>query len=1168
MTTATPGTAAASIPLRAKRIGYAGFLVSQFLGSFNDNAFRMLILLVALPAGAGGAADGWSRERLLAVTGVLFMLPLALFSLPAGSAADRYGKRGVLLATKLLEVVVMALATAGFALGHVGLLLGLFFLIALQSALYSPAKFGILPELLDDEELSEGNGAVEMLTFAAIFLGMVATPHLWAFCGGRAAGRAAFVSVSAILAGLAVLGTLATLLVPRLPPADPGRRLSLHPLTGLDRYRPFIQADRPVRLALAGIAAFWSVGLLLQQTSMLHATTSLRLGETGQTLPYTAIAVGIGLGSWLAGKLSERKIELGLLPIGAAGLFGCSLALALVRCTKVGHLLPIYAGLGVAGGFFIVPLNALLQHRSPSTDRGGMVAVSNFGQAAGMTGAAVLFLVLTEALGATAQDLFFIAALLMLGTSVALFRLMPEALARFVMWVLAHALYRVRVSGREHLPPHGPALLVCNHVSFVDGLLVLASTHRFVRFIMDKGFAEIPVARWILGALRVIPISRTEGPKVLVNALRAAAEALREGHVVCIFAEGEITRTGQMLPFRRGIERILRDAPPGTPVIPLHLDRVWGSVFSFRGHRFVLKRPRRLPYPVTVTIGRPLPANATIFEVRQAVQELGAEAFVHRREDQEPLHRAFARTARRSPFRLAMADSTGVRRSYLALLARSVLLARLLRERWKGQERVGLLLPPTVAGAAANIAALFAGRVPVNLNYTAPAEALRSAAAQCGIRTVLTSRAFLERVPVTVPGEAIFLEDLAATPPPWEERLGALAMAALAPMPLLERYAGRSRPAQLDDLATVIFSSGSTGDPKGVMLTHANIVSNVEGLVQLYDPGPEDGILGVLPFFHSFGFTATIWFPVILGLRVIYHVNPVDAPTIGALVRQYGPTFLLGTPTFLQQYTRRVEAGDFGSLKYVIAGAEKLPDRVADAFRDKFGADPYEGYGCTECSPIVAVNAPDFRARGFRQVASKRGRIGHAIPGVTVRVVDPVTFRVLPPGEEGMLLVKGPNVMKGYLGRPDLTAEVIRDGWYVTGDIAKMEEDGFVLITDRLSRFSKIGGEMVPHVRVEEALHRALGAQEQVLVVTGVPDERKGERLVVMHTLPEERVRALAGALGTLGLPNLWLPRPEAFHRVDAIPLTGTGKTDLRKVKELALGFEEAGGKEPAPPDA
>jgi acyl-[acyl-carrier-protein]-phospholipid O-acyltransferase/long-chain-fatty-acid--[acyl-carrier-protein] ligase len=252
---------------------------------------------------------------------------------------------------------------------------------------------------------------------------------------------------------------------------------------------------------------------------------------------------------------------------------------------------------------------------------------------------------------------------------------------------------------------------------------------------------------------------------------------------------------------------------------------------------------------------------------------------------------------------------------------------------------------------------------------------------------------------------------------------------------------------------------------------------------------------------------------------------------------------------------RRCEPDDFGSLQYVVVGAEKLPERVALAFEDRFGIRPLEGYGCTECSPVVSVNTRDFRAAGFRQVGAKRGRIGHPLPGITVQIADPETLQPLPLGQPGLLLVRGPNVMQGYLGRHEKTAEVLRDGWYVTGDIATLDEDGFLTITDRLSRFSKIGGEMVPHIKVEEKLHELAGAAEQSFVVTGVPDGKKGERLVVLHSLQEEQLKNCLAKLSESGLPNLWLPRSNQFFRVDSFPHLGTGKLDLRKVRELALQF-------------
>jgi acyl-[acyl-carrier-protein]-phospholipid O-acyltransferase/long-chain-fatty-acid--[acyl-carrier-protein] ligase len=307
--------------------------------------------------------------------------------------------------------------------------------------------------------------------------------------------------------------------------------------------------------------------------------------------------------------------------------------------------------------------------------------------------------------------------------------------------------------------------------------------------------------------------------------------------------------------------------------------------------------------------------------------------------------------------------------------------------------------------------------------------------------------------------------------------------------------------------------------------------------------------------FHSFGFTVTLWLPAELAVSVVYHPSPLDLNAVGELVRDYRVTFLLATPTFLQAYLRRCSPEDFGSLKYVVVGAEKLPERLALAFEDRFGIRPLEGYGTTECSPVVAVNTPDFRGPGFRQVGAKRGRIGHPLPGVSVRIVDPDTGTPLPVHTPGLLLARGPNVMKGYLGKPEKTAEVLRDSWYVTGDIASQDEDGFLTITDRLSRFSKIGGEMVPHIKLEEHLQELAGATEQRFAVTGVPDGKKGERLVVLHTLSAEELRSTLEKLPQIGLPHLWTPRTNQFFHVDELPYLGIGKLDLRQIRALALDF-------------
>jgi acyl-[acyl-carrier-protein]-phospholipid O-acyltransferase/long-chain-fatty-acid--[acyl-carrier-protein] ligase len=485
------------------------------------------------------------------------------------------------------------------------------------------------------------------------------------------------------------------------------------------------------------------------------------------------------------------------------------------------------------------------------------------------------------------------------------------------------------------------------------------------------------------------------------------------------------------------------------------------------------------------------------------------------------------------------------------LLVKSVFLARRLRTVWAGEEKVGILLPPSVGGAVVNHAALLLGKVPVNLSYTLSPDAIASCLEQCGIKKVVSTAKFLERLNLSLRNEMVMVEEVAARPSV-KEKVMASVMALFCPQALLGRWLGVKRDPGAEDLATIIFSSGSTGEPKGVMLSHSNVVANIQQINQAISFRSNDRLLGILPFFHSFGFTGTLAAPAVLGLGVVYHYNPTDAKIVGELVHRNAVSFLLATPTFLQLYLRGCKAEQFGSVRFVMVGAEKLPDRLAEAFETQFGVRPMEAYGCTECSPAVAVNTLDFRGAGFRQVGAKRGSIGHPLPGMAVRILDPETGAMRKAGESGLMLVKGPNIMGGYLGRPEKTAEVLKDGWYVTGDIASMDEEGFVFITDRLSRFSKIGGEMVPHIKVEERLHELAGVTIQTFAVTGLPDDKKGEKLMVIHTLEVGALEIVLEKLAGTDLPNLWKPKRDQFVRVEGIPVLGTGKMDLRRIRELA----------------
>ena len=461
---------------------------------------------------------------------------------------------------------------------------------------------------------------------------------------------------------------------------------------------------------------------------------------------------------------------------------------------------------------------------------------------------------------------------------------------------------------------------------------------------------------------------------------------------------------------------------------------------------------------------------------------------------------------------------------------------------------VGIILPASAGGALANIAVFLAGKVPVNLNFTSGQEAMNAAIRQCNINTILTSRVFLSRANVDEMPGMVFLEEIRQTFTPVQKLL-ALLTAFLAPSRLLEGHYSKNQ--KSEELATVIFSSGSTGTPKGVMLSHHNILANIESVCQVIHFNPSDRVMGVLPFFHSFGFSISLWLPLIAGLGAVYHPNPIDAKTIGETVQKYKATILISTPTFYSGYMRRCTVGEFATLRYVIAGAEKLREQIRKGFKDKYGVDLLEGYGCTELAPVVSVNLPDVVGDPEPQTGHKPGTVGHPIPGVAVRIVDPETGQALPPGTEGMLIARGPNVMLGYLGEPELTRQALRDGWYITGDIASLDEDGFITITDRISRFSKIGGEMVPHMKIEEVVNTILG--DAASVVTALPDEQRGEKLIAFYTRNGVSAEELWEKLNRSDLPKLWIPKRENIHCIDSIPLLGSGKVDLKQVKRLAV---------------
>jgi len=1255
---------------------FLGLLFTQFLTAMNDNVFRWLVI------GIGKDYVEPSEVGMILTLGtVLFVAPYLGFAAIAGYLADRFPKSRVVLGCKIAEILIMVLGVVAIFLQSLPMLFVAVFLMGAQSAFFSPAKLGSIPEILKPEKVSLANGLFGLTTVGATMIGMAVGNKVTDLTGLRGVEQNGWLP-AAVLLGIAVVGTLFSLLMRPLPVANAARQFPWNfPVQTFRDLRTLTSRGPLFRVAL-GSMFFWSLGALAQLNIDQFAFEGGASTETQKVPLLLCLVVGLGLGAVLAGIWSRGRVELGLLPLGAFGIVIFCFLLFLVQgaifqldegttetlvwaCVFLG-------GLGFSAGLFDVPINAYMQQRSPRETRGSILAASNFLTFTGVALVAVVFAVVrhsyspgalenvevshitkqhrqaidnemdrygqdweasadqsqikavldaspelsrqhllvnllwldiksrdaehkraepgnvesgsillsrkdylqhfsgeaelvsqvyTQATGPpllTANQIFLVCGI---GTVPVLFYilwLIPQATLRFLVWLLSNTVYRIRIYGSENIPAEGGALFLPNHVSWLDGVLLLLISDRPIRMVVYAGNFKSPLLIW-LGKLWGVVLLPTR-PKALARTIESTRALLQEGELVCIFPEGAISRTGHLQAFKRGALKIHEGT--NVPIVPVYFNELWGSIFSFEGGRFFWKWPRRWPYPVSIYIGKPLTDSSDTHAVRQAVQQLGVEAVEQQLQSSETVTSQFVRKCKRRKFTSKVSDSSGIEMTGGQLLVRTLIFRRLLlRKVLQADEKyIAVLLPPSAFAVVTNAAIALMQRVSVNLNYSASTDVVNHCLAECGIQHILTSRKFVKKLASlafdveALNAELVYLEDLRELPTLTEKFWGAID-AYCTPGWLLQRRLGLHRMTG-EDVLTVIFTSGSTGQPKGVMLTQKNISSNIRAIEAVIRFSPEDVLVGLLPFFHSFGYTVTLWGALGIDIKGVYHFNPLEAKQIGKLVKKHHGTVLLATPTFLRSYLRRCKAEEFSSLSVVVAGAEKLPRELCDAFEEKFGVRPVEGYGSTELSPLASVNIPPTRSVDGTSVDLKEGTVGRAIPGVAARIVNLDTGEILGTNQTGMLQVKGPNVMKGYLNRPDLTAEAIQDGWYVTGDVALIDEDGFIKITGRESRFSKIGGEMVPHIQIEEAITRLLENEEEEFLpaaVTAIPHAKKGERLIVIHRKIDQTPQQLCEALAEEGLPKLYIPSPDSFFEVEELPLLGSGKLDLKQIREIAL---------------
>lgn len=1132
-----------------RRTSLPCLLIAQTQVAFNDNAAKlMLIGLAQLVLPKDEAAV------IISLLAMLLVLPFALFAPVVGWVADRFSKSTVLRIALQLQLGIMIWIVLSILARNLHLALVGFALLAIQASLFSPAKQGILKELVGSERLGVAVGWMEMLTVAAILIGGVSGGVGFDFFT-RANGNDPWVGAlqTSLLLGLgSILSILVFIGVRRTAPQ------SHEPFHVAIFWRHFGQLkelwqEKHLRLAALGIAYFYSLGGMIYLT-LVQWGRELRHGEVGSVtqtgILLSLLGGGVAVGSLMAAALCRKRIELGLVPLGALGI---AFSLAWTGFFS-GESYLFYMGLiamGVASGWFTVPLAAFLQDRAEENRRGTVLAATNLLTNLGGIAAVGVQSILAQQFGLTASQQFLLLILPSLVVSAYILWLLPESVLRLLIILFSRCIYRIRVLGLKNLPPIGKgALLVCNHISYVDAIILQVACPRPIRFVAYETFHKTWWIGWALRILQVIPIS----PRHAKEAIRTTIECLRSGELVCIFPEGELTRTGSLMGLRKGFERIARQGD--APVVPIWLDSLWGSIFSFSGSRYLWKKPERWPYPVTVSFGTPLSGERiNSADLRQELLDQAEHSFQQRPELRGHLARACLRGLSKRPWKTCVIDTFPKRRQ----LSRGMMLALsiALSKRWKKWipgKRVGVVLPPGIGGLATNLALVLAGKIPVNLNFTAGRSSLESCLNRSGIDTVISAEALRKKL----------------TEFPWPEKtldisseinacgktniLGWLAAVWILPHSILADWL--DLPLQGDrEEAGLLFTSGSSGEAKGVVLSHRNLLGNLAQIHAIGLMNHHDALMGCLPLFHSFGFTVTLWYPLVQGVRLITLPSPLEVKKIAETIHQEKATIFLGTPTFLRPYLRKAEPEQLRSLRMVIVGAEKLPHDLSKAFQERFAVPIYEGYGLTETSPVASVNLPDppivTRTAGY-QSGNRLGSVGRLLPGITARILDPDSKIERTLFDVGLLHLRGPNIFEGYLHDSDRTHQVLREGWFSTGDLARFDEDGFLFIEGRLSRFSKIGGEMVPHGTVEQKIMEVFGFQALdtlPLVVTGIPDETKGEALVLLTTV-EIASDVLREKLSSAGLSNLWIPK--IIRRVEKIPTLASGKLDLKGCEALA----------------
>ena len=1120
--------------------------ITQFLGAFNDNVFKTaLVILITFKV---TSLAGLSSQQLVTLTAALFILPFFIFSAIAGQLADKFEKSRLISIVKAFEVVLMIIASLGFYNQNIYLLLFVLLLLGIQAAFFGPLKYAILPNQLHDDELIAGNGFIEAATFIAILLGMMLGGFVILLHFGEY-----FISIIGCL--LAIAGFYSSLYIPNTHQTNSQLKINPNIFQETLTLIAYSQHQRDIRLAILGLSWFWLVGLVYLTEVSVFTKDILHGNENVVTMLLAVFSIGIGAGSILCNKLLKGKVDASYVPLSALGitlftidLFFTANQASLIPATTLmnpwqffSHLTYLHVALdlllvSICGGLYSVPLYAILQQRSNPAHRARVIASNNVINALFMVVGIILTMLMLK-LGLLVHQVFLVMAIANGIVAIYICKLLPAALVKSTLRAIFQLLYRVKVTGLENYWAAGEkVLIVANHTSFLDAALLAVYLPDRLFFAVDTEVAQKWWVKLFLTLVDAFPMDPTNP-----MAIKSLIELMKTNKKCVIFPEGRLTMTGALMKIYEGPGLIADKS--GAKLLPICIQGAQLTPFSRLRGKVRIRFAPRIKLIISKVQEINVDKNIKGRKRRQKISLVLYDIMTKMIFDSCDYHRTLfsslldAKSAH-GRNKVILRDIKRVALTYQQLIVRSFLLGDQIAKITQRGDYVGILLPNLTSTVITFFGLHAYYRTPVMLNYTSGTTNLLSACQTATIKTIFSSRQFIELTKLTelvshlqAAGiQIVYLEDLKIQ---LFDKMKALLKALFPRIFYHQQLPTRSKNILSSSPAVVLFTSGSEGTPKGVVLSHQNIQANRYQLSACIDFVSTDQVLNALPLFHSFGLSGGLFLPLLSGVQIFLYPSPLHYRVIPQIAYDINATIFFATDTFLSGYAKYAHVYDFYSVRYVFSGAEKLRAETMQTWSQKFGVRIFDGYGATETSPVLATNTP---------MQNQVGTVGRLLPDIS--------YQLLPvPGisDGGQLLVAGPNIMKGYLlaEQPGIIIPP-KNGWYDTGDIVKIDEFKYVTILGRAKRFAKIAGEMVSLSMVEQYIQKLWPPFQHAVI--SKPDTKKGEQLILVTTYEKATREEITAFFKTNLLPDL--ASPKQIIIVKALPLLGTGKIDYPAIKK------------------